>query len=132
MPWGRGFGRGLGLGYGRGFGLGLGLGMGFRRGPWPGAGPFSGLPPWQRPGWLYGRRMGRGMFNPYFGYGGFPGSMGYGFTQYGISGQMPSYPPIQPSPDMMTQSMQPPTLPYGSSFNPYSMNRYPIGVQPRY
>ena len=23
-------------------------------GPWPGRGPFSYLPPWQRPGWLYG------------------------------------------------------------------------------
>jgi hypothetical protein len=25
------------------------------RGNWPGAGPFSNLPPWQRPGWLHGR-----------------------------------------------------------------------------
>ena len=24
-------------------------------GPWPGRGPFSNLPPWQRPGWVYGR-----------------------------------------------------------------------------
>lgn len=24
------------------------------RGYWPGAGPFSHLPPWRRPGWLYG------------------------------------------------------------------------------
>jgi hypothetical protein len=24
-------------------------------GPWPGRGPFSNLPPWERPGWLYGR-----------------------------------------------------------------------------
>jgi len=24
-------------------------------GPWPGRGPFSNLPPWQRPGWLFGR-----------------------------------------------------------------------------
>jgi hypothetical protein len=24
-------------------------------GLWPGRGPFSHLPPWQRPGWLYGR-----------------------------------------------------------------------------
>ena len=23
-------------------------------GPWPGKGPFSYLPPWLRPGWLYG------------------------------------------------------------------------------
>lgn len=30
--------------------------MGWRgRGLWPGHGPFSNLPPWQRPGWLYGR-----------------------------------------------------------------------------
>jgi len=31
---------------------------GWRRGSapgyWPGRGPFSYLPPWQRPGWLYG------------------------------------------------------------------------------
>lgn len=25
------------------------------RGAWPGNGPFSHLPPWERPGWLYGR-----------------------------------------------------------------------------
>ncbi|MGB9759803.1 MAG: hypothetical protein ACPLZG_08285 [Thermoproteota archaeon] len=30
-------------GYGRGYGL------------WPGRGPFSYLPPWQRPGWYFGR-----------------------------------------------------------------------------
>ena len=30
--------------------------MGWQRsGHWPGRGPFSFLPPWQRPGWLYGR-----------------------------------------------------------------------------
>ena len=30
--------------------------MGGRRtGPWPGHGPFSHLPPWERPGWLLGR-----------------------------------------------------------------------------
>ncbi|MGQ9744263.1 MAG: hypothetical protein ACUVQW_06585 [Candidatus Bathycorpusculaceae bacterium] len=30
-------------------------------GPWPGRGPFSYLPPWQRPGWLFGfdREFGR-------------------------------------------------------------------------
>ena len=27
---------------------------GSRFGPWPGRGPFSHLPPWERPGWLYG------------------------------------------------------------------------------
>ena len=25
------------------------------RGPWPGNGPWSHLPPWERPGWRYGR-----------------------------------------------------------------------------
>jgi hypothetical protein len=39
--------------------------MGYRRrayfGQWPGRGPFSYLPPWQRPGWVYGGRgYGRG------------------------------------------------------------------------
>jgi len=29
-------------------------GRGGRGGPYPGRGPFSELPPWQRPGWLYG------------------------------------------------------------------------------
>ncbi|MHA2427197.1 MAG: hypothetical protein ACXADB_04130 [Candidatus Hermodarchaeia archaeon] len=31
-----------------------GRGRGSGQGPWPGHGPFSHLPPWQRPGWLYG------------------------------------------------------------------------------
>jgi len=35
-------------GYGRRGGRGGG------RGRWPGNGPFSHLPPWERPGWLYG------------------------------------------------------------------------------
>lgn len=30
-------------------------GRGRAQGPWPGNGPFSHLPPWQRPGWVYGR-----------------------------------------------------------------------------
>ncbi|MHA2602543.1 MAG: DUF5320 family protein [Candidatus Thorarchaeota archaeon SMTZ1-83] len=36
----------MSYGYGRGGGRGRGL--------WPGNGPFRNLPPWQRPGWLYG------------------------------------------------------------------------------
>ncbi|MGD2142772.1 MAG: DUF5320 domain-containing protein [Candidatus Bathyarchaeota archaeon] len=40
-------------------------------GRWPGRGPFSHLPPWQRPGWLY--RYGRG----YYGYG---RPYGYGYV----------------------------------------------------
>jgi len=39
--------------------MGWGWGRGWRGrgwvGPWPGRGPFSYLPPWQRPGWLFGR-----------------------------------------------------------------------------
>jgi len=37
-----------------GYGWGRGRRGGFM-GPWPGRGPFSFLPPWQRPGWLFGR-----------------------------------------------------------------------------
>ena len=33
-------------------------------GPWPGRGPFSNLPPWQRPGWLYGRGACWRLYNP--------------------------------------------------------------------
>jgi hypothetical protein len=33
-------------------------------GPWPGRGPFSYLPPWQRPGWLYGRGACWWLYNP--------------------------------------------------------------------
>lgn len=40
------------IGYGR-RGGGRGAGRGF--GMYPGNGPFSHLPPWERPGWLYGR-----------------------------------------------------------------------------
>jgi len=35
--------------------FGWGRGRGGWIGPWPGRGPFSYLPPWQRPGWLFGR-----------------------------------------------------------------------------
>jgi len=32
---------------------------------WPGRGPFSYLPPWQRPGWLYGRGACWWLYPPY-------------------------------------------------------------------
>jgi hypothetical protein len=35
-------------------------------GRWPGRGPFSHLPPWQRPGWLYGRGACWWLLNPYY------------------------------------------------------------------
>ncbi len=31
-----------------------GRGRGRKQGQWPGQGPFSHLPPWERPGWRYG------------------------------------------------------------------------------
>ena len=30
-------------------------GRGRNQGNWPGNGPFRHLPPWERPGWIYGR-----------------------------------------------------------------------------
>jgi hypothetical protein len=36
-------------------------------GPGPGRGPFSHLPPWERPGWLYGRGACWYMYGPYRG-----------------------------------------------------------------
>lgn len=32
-----------------------GYGRSGGRGRWPGNGPFRDLPPWERPGWIYGR-----------------------------------------------------------------------------
>ena len=49
MPWGWGW-RGGGWGWWS---------------PWPGRGPFSYLPPWQRPGWLFGRGACWWLFGPY-------------------------------------------------------------------
>jgi len=127
--WGRGLGRGFGLGMGMGPRIGLGLGRGFGigaglgRGRWPGAGPFSNLPPWQRPGWIFGR----GMFNPNTGYGGAPMPMGYGYGQspYMGPGMASYYPPFNPMPNMAIPSMQSPMMPpYNRFFNPYSMNPY--------
>ncbi len=37
----------MSYGYGRGCGAN-------RQGAWPGNGPFRHLPPWERPGWIYG------------------------------------------------------------------------------
>ncbi len=52
--------------------------FGWRRlqGPWPGRGPFSHLPPWERPGWLYGRGACWRLFGPR-GYPPIPAPYGY-------------------------------------------------------
>jgi len=49
-------------------------------GPWPGRGPFSHLPPWERPGWLFGRGACQSLFGPPLGYGQYPpGAVPYWF-----------------------------------------------------
>ncbi|MBS7631418.1 DUF5320 domain-containing protein [Candidatus Bathyarchaeota archaeon] len=83
-----------------------------RTGTWPGAGPFSNLPPWQRPGWVYG-------------YGRWTG-LGRG-VGYGISGS--AYNP------WVCQRL--PWLPRGWWANPYAQlygSRYPLvyGYPPIY
>jgi len=48
---------------------------GWRRGwigPWPGRGPFSHLPPWQRPGWLFGPGSCRWLFGWWYPYWWYP------------------------------------------------------------
>jgi len=54
-----------------GFGWGRGRGWNWMN-PWPGRGPFSHLPPWQRPGWIFGRGACRWlfpwMFWPWYGW----------------------------------------------------------------
>jgi len=63
-----------------------------RSGPWPGRGPFSYLPPWQRPGWLfgYGRGLGYGYGGVGYGRGlGYGVGFGYGYGRglgYGYGG----------------------------------------------
>jgi hypothetical protein len=43
--------------------------MGYRgnTNPWPGRGPFSNLPPWERPGWRYGRGACWRYYGPCYG-----------------------------------------------------------------
>jgi hypothetical protein len=49
-----------------------GRGRGGWFGPWPGRGPFSHLPPWERPGWMSGRGACWRVFGPPAGYGRYP------------------------------------------------------------
>ena len=89
--------------YGAGYGRGRGWGRGLSGGPWPGRGPFSHLPPWQRPGCVYGRGACWWFLNPWLrsGYGAQPatwsaagygpppawwGVPGYGQTPFGYPG----------------------------------------------
>jgi|YelNatPaOPRAMG01_1025707.scaffolds.fasta_scaffold43218_2 hypothetical protein len=62
---------------------------------WPGRGPFRYLPPWMRPGWLYGRGACWWLFRPYTWYGYTPSP----FTSwYNPFWYMPWYRPIEPTP----------------------------------
>jgi hypothetical protein len=56
--------------------------MGYRgrRGRYPGNGPFRNLPPYQRPGWLYGYGRGMGYGR---GYGYYGAGYGRGYGYYG-------------------------------------------------
>ena len=67
MPWGWGW---------------RGGGWGRWTGPWPGRGPFSYLPPWQRPGWLFGRGACWWLFGPYAW--GMWANPWYWYTRYGV------------------------------------------------
>jgi len=51
-----------------------GYGRSGGRGRWPGNGPFRNLPPWERPGWLYG-----------------PGSCWYMSYRPGVSSIVPAF-----------------------------------------
>ena len=86
----------------------FGRGRGGQAGPWPGRGPFSYLPPWQRPGWRFGRGACWRFLAPYL------------LDQYSYppAGQMPQYqeylrtqapiPPTAVSPMAPVPSMGPP------------------------
>lgn len=61
-------------------------------GPWPGRGPFSYLPPWQRPGWLFGRGACRWLFNPYI-----QSIYDYPYPSCSPAAYPSAYPMIQPT-----------------------------------
>lgn len=61
-------------------------------GPWPGRGPFSYLPPWQRPGWLFGRGACWWLFNPYI-----QNIYSYPYSSYSLAPYPSVYPMIQPT-----------------------------------
>jgi len=69
-------------------------------GRWPGRGPFSYLPPWQRPGWVYGRGACWWLLNPSL-------APGYAYPSQYAKPYMNSNPykaTYQQSPGSLTQS----------------------------
>ncbi len=86
MAWVPGWGR---WGFGRGGRWGW-------TGPWPGRGPFSYLPPWQRPGWLFGRGSCWWLYRyPWFSYG-YPYYYPWYTPYYGIPPYYMMYPGFYP------------------------------------
>jgi hypothetical protein len=69
-----------------------GRGRGGWFGPWPGRGPLSHLPPWERPGWMFGRGACWSLFGPPAWYGR-PPSTGYDYPSYARYRLYPSYYP---------------------------------------
>jgi len=101
-------------------------------GPWPGRGPFSYLPPWQRPGWLFGRGACWRLFGapfwywygaaPYTGIG-YPPYVGYGpYTAYPPTPPW-AYPPVYPRQPFRTGSTEQ-TTPYGYQATPSLQTPY--------
>ncbi len=81
-----------------GWGWRGGRGRGGWVGPWPGRGPFSHLPPWQRPGWLFGRGSCWWLFGMpgwalRWGWYGYPWTPYFGMPWYYWGTQLPYYGP---------------------------------------
>ncbi len=76
-----------------------GRGRGGWFGPWPGRGPFSHLPPWERPGWQFGRGACWWLFGPPAWYE--DSRLDYGFPSYLRSRGYP-YPYVASSKDEIT------------------------------
>ncbi len=122
----------------RGGGRGRGGGW---KGPWPGRGPFSHLPPWQRPGWVFGLKMGYSMQ---------PGSSTHGnctnfedglCTLYGVSvdpngAACPSFTPKSIMEVPKTERVYPGAQQYHQPYSPQTMQGYrphrPTSPQFRY
>jgi hypothetical protein len=84
--------------------------MGWRgrgRGRYPGNGPFRNLPPWERPGWLYG--YGRGRF---YGTGDptvcqrFPWLPRWWWARTDPTEDTPVWPPVEPTSEMEKQFLE--------------------------
>jgi len=97
---------------------------GGRGGQYPGRGPFSYLPPWQRPGWLFGYGRGVG-----YGYGGVGYGRGLGYGRgvgYGYGG-VPYNPSVCQRFPWLPRWWwaQPGAYEYGAPYTGYGYPRWP-------